>query len=136
MRVGCDVDRTPVKRSSMPDGNVTRDARGNIEMQSANRTAIPRRSTVGWGGGADDGRANHCITESSAPAKLGSSLGFDPLTGGFRAQSLDGNGFEIVDQWIEVVPTDQVAAVAVKYDPSTGRQIAPCSWPHGCRSFP
>jgi hypothetical protein len=205
------------------DGNVTRDAHGNIVMHSVNRTAIPERSTVSWGGGAEAGRANYYITESSAPAKLGSSLGwllqldgdsmrnaflnapwvkaivpirpgreqdainwlkgvmegadgldgtldaqlkelaakvaekhqksatvsdmpdlidpaqtvsatpvdrvfefgFVPLAGGFRAQSLDGNEFEIVDQWIEVVPTDQVAAVAVKYDPVTGRQIPP-----------
>ena len=205
------------------EGNVTRDAHGNVVMHSVNRTAIPERSTVSWGGGAEAGRANYYITESSAPAKLGSSLGwllqldgdsmrnaflnapwvkaiipirpgreqdainwlkgvmegadgldgtldaqlnelaakvaekhqksatvsdmpdlidpaqtvsatpvdrvfefgFNPLAGGFRAQSLDGNEFEIVDQWIEVVPTDQVAAVAVKYDPVTGRQIPP-----------
>jgi hypothetical protein len=30
-----------------------------------------------------------------------------------------------VDQWIEVAPTDQVAAVSVQYDPVTGRQIPP-----------
>ena len=52
-------------------------------------------------------------------------FGFDPLAGGFRAQSIEGNEFEIVDQWIEIVPTDQVAAVSVKYDPVTGRQIPP-----------
>ena len=205
------------------DGNVTRDAHGNIIMHSVNRTAVPQRSTMSWGGGAEAGRANYYITESSAPAKLGSSLGwllqldgdsmrnaflnapwvkaivpirpgreqdainwlkgvmegadgldgtldaqlkelaakvaekhqksvtvsnmpdlidpaqtvsatpvdrvfefgFDPLAGGFRAQSLDGNEFEIIDQWIEVVPTDQVAAVSVKYDPVTGRQNPP-----------
>jgi hypothetical protein len=34
--------------------------------------------------------------------------GFDPLEGGFRAT---GTPFEIFDQWIEVLPTDQVVAV-------------------------
>ena len=38
--------------------------------------------------------------------------GFDPLEGGFRAT---GEPFEIFDQWIEVLPTDQV--VAVEYQP-------------------
>ncbi len=201
------------------------DSKGTIVKQPV-ATAIPERSTVSWGGAAEAGRPNYYITESSSPAKLGSSLGwllqldgdsmrnafmnapwvkaiipirpgrerdaidwlksvvegdeglsvelenqlrdlaekvaakharaatveetpdplhpgddnatvaatpvdrvfefgFDPLQGGFRAQSIEGNEFEIIDQWIEVVPTDQVAAVAVKYDPVTGRQIPP-----------
>ena len=62
-------------------------------------------------------------TVSATPVDRVFEFGFDPLAGGFRAQSLDGNEFEIVDQWIEVVPTDQIAAVAVKYDSVTGRQI-------------
>jgi hypothetical protein len=47
--------------------------------------------------------------------------GFDPLKDGFRTHV--GEDFEIFDQWIEVLPTDQVAAVEVKYDPKTGRQL-------------
>jgi hypothetical protein len=47
--------------------------------------------------------------------------GFYPLQGGFKATV--GEDFEVFDQWIEVLPTDQVAAVEVKYDPKTGRQI-------------
>lgn len=38
--------------------------------------------------------------------------GFDPLEGGFRATGMP---FEVFDQWIEVLPTDQV--VAVEYLP-------------------
>jgi hypothetical protein len=203
------------------NGDPTLDADGNIVMQSTNRTSVPTRDQVSWGGAEEAGRPNYFITDSSAPAKLGSSLGwllqldgdsmrnaflnapwvkavipirpgreqeaidwlkgvvegsegldaalegeladlakkvaekhtkaatvesipdlidpnvtvsttpvdkvfeygFDPLQGGFRAQSIEGGEFEIVDQWIEVVPTDQVAAVAVKYDPATGRQV-------------
>jgi hypothetical protein len=203
------------------NGDPTLDADGNIVMQSTNRTSVPTRNQVSWGGAEEAGRPNYFITESSTPAKLGSSLGwllqldgdsmrnaflnapwvkavipirpgreqeaidwlkgvvegsegldaalegeladlakkvaekhtkaatvesipdlidpnvtvsttpvdkvfeygFDPLQGGFRAQSIEGGEFEIVDQWIEVVPTDQVAAVAVKYDPATGRQV-------------
>jgi hypothetical protein len=47
--------------------------------------------------------------------------GFYPLQGGFRSKALD--DFEVFDQWVEIVPTDQVAAVVVEYDPITGRQI-------------
>ena len=47
--------------------------------------------------------------------------GFDPLLGGFKAA--DPLDFEVFDQWLEILPTDQVAAVAVKYDPKTGRQV-------------
>jgi hypothetical protein len=217
----------PHARSSQTMGaeTVVVDAAGNVVKQQVS-TAIPARSVVSWGGGKEAGRPNYYITESSAPAKLGSSLGwllqldgdsmrnaflnapwvkaivpirpgrereakdwlkgvlegsdgldpaieqqledladkvaqkhaqgetvedmpdplnpgdpaatvsatpvdrvyefgFDPLQGGFRAQSIEGGEFEIIDQWIEVVPTDQVAAVAVKYDPITGRQIPP-----------
>lgn len=216
----------PRARSALSMGaeTVTRDSKGNIVKQELG-TAIPERSKVGWGGAAEAGRPNYYITEHSAPARLGSSLGwllqldgdsmrnaflnapwvkaiipirpgrerdainwlkgvlegdemdagleaqlndladkvaakharaatveeqpdplqpqddnatvsatpvdrvyefgFDPLAGGFRAQSIEGNEFEIIDQWIEVVPTDQVAAVAVKYDSVTGRQIPP-----------
>ena len=204
------------------NGDPTLDADGNIIMHSTNRTSVPTRDQVSWGGAGESGRPNYFITDGSAPAKLGSSLGwllqldgdsmrnaflnapwvkavipirpgreqeaidwlkgvvegsegldaalegelaelakkvaekheeaakvesipdlidpnvtvsttpvdkvfeygFDPLQGGFRAQSIEGGEFEIVDQWIEVVPTDQVAAVAVKYDPATGRQIS------------
>jgi hypothetical protein len=46
--------------------------------------------------------------------------GFDPLEGGFRKPE---DPYQIFDQWIEVLPTDQVAAVAVRYDPRTGQQL-------------
>lgn len=47
--------------------------------------------------------------------------GFYPLKDGFRAITSD--PFEVFDQWIEVLPTDQVVPVEVKYDPKTGRQM-------------
>ncbi len=48
--------------------------------------------------------------------------GFYPLKGGFRA--VTSTGYEVFDQWIEVLPTDQVVPVKVAYDPKTGRQIS------------
>jgi len=48
--------------------------------------------------------------------------GFYPLQGGFRAVPGD-QPFEVFDQWVEVLPTDQVVPVEVTYDPKTGRQV-------------
>ncbi len=59
--------------------------------------------------------------------------GFYPLQGGFRidptgpgedANNKDKN-FQIFDQWVEILPTDQIVPVAVHYNPITGRQIPP-----------
>jgi hypothetical protein len=47
--------------------------------------------------------------------------GFFPLANSFRA-NVDGH-YEIFDQWIEVLPTDQIVPVPVAYDPKTGRQL-------------
>jgi hypothetical protein len=44
--------------------------------------------------------------------------GFDPLEGGFRPAE----PYQVFDQWREVLPTDQVVAVEVQYDPKTGQQ--------------
>lgn len=46
--------------------------------------------------------------------------GFFPLEGSFRANV--GKNYEIFDQWIEILPTDQIVPVEVRYDPKTGRQ--------------
>jgi hypothetical protein len=47
--------------------------------------------------------------------------GFNPLQGGFSMP--DDDKFPIVDQWVEILPTDQIVPVEVTYDPITGRQI-------------
>lgn len=47
--------------------------------------------------------------------------GFYPLEGGFRANVAA--NYEIFDQWLEILPTDQIVPVEVKYDPKTGRQV-------------
>jgi hypothetical protein len=45
--------------------------------------------------------------------------GFRPLVGGFQAtldEEADKRHFKIFDQWIELLPTDQIVAVKVKYN--------------------
>lgn len=63
----------------------------------------------------DDNRVN------ATPVDKVYEHGFYPLQGGFRAVTTE--AYEVFDQWIEVLPTDQVAPVPVAYDPKTGRQI-------------
>jgi hypothetical protein len=59
---------------------------------------------------------------SATPVDKVYEHGFYPLQGGFRAMPA-GDDFEVFDQWIEVLPTDQVVPVPVVYDPRTGRQL-------------
>ncbi|MDI1478670.1 hypothetical protein [Polyangium sp. y55x31] len=53
--------------------------------------------------------------------------GFDPLTGGFEATPT--TPYQVFDQWVEVLPTDQLVAVQVEYDPVTGRLVTPPAEP-------
>jgi hypothetical protein len=46
--------------------------------------------------------------------------GFFPLAQSFRF-NVDKN-YEIFDQWLEILPTDQIVPVEVEYDPKTGRE--------------
>jgi len=49
--------------------------------------------------------------------------GFYPLVGGFRNKVAENDPFfPTIAQWTEILPTDQVVAVEVEYDPKTGRQ--------------
>jgi hypothetical protein len=59
---------------------------------------------------------------SATPVDKVYEHGFYPLQGGFRVQA-GGEDFEVFDQWVEVLPTDQVVPVEVTYDPKTGRQV-------------
>ncbi|NUL04132.1 hypothetical protein HRW07_12995 [Streptomyces lunaelactis] len=67
---------------------------------------------------ADLQASNDDFTRTLAAEKV-FETGFDPLDGGFRPA----NPYEVFDQWVEVLPTDQVVAVQVSYDPKTGQQL-------------
>ncbi|MEH0628562.1 hypothetical protein [Streptomyces stelliscabiei] len=62
--------------------------------------------------------SNTDISKTVAAEKV-FETGFDPLAGGFRPAE----PYQVFDQWIEVLPTDQIAAVPVSYDPKTGQQL-------------
>jgi hypothetical protein len=61
------------------------------------------------------------LAVTSTPVDKVYEHGFYPLKGGFKAHV--GEDFEVFDQWVEILPTDQVVAVEVAYDPKTGRQL-------------
>jgi len=68
---------------------------------------------------------------SSTPIEKVYEHGFYPLQGGFRVNPNDpapdsnnkDKNFQIFDQWIEILPTDQIVPVEVTYDSKTGRQL-------------
>lgn len=68
---------------------------------------------------------------SATPIEKVYEHGFYPLQGGFRVNPNDPDpdpnneekNFQVFDQWIEILPTDQVVPVEVTYDPKTGRQV-------------
>jgi hypothetical protein len=62
--------------------------------------------------------ANTDINNTLATEKV-FETGFDPLEGGFRPAE----PYTVFDQWTEVLPTDQIVAVEVTYDPKTGQQL-------------
>ena len=63
---------------------------------------------------ADDVASAGTSAENMLAAERVFETGFDPLEGGFRLES---EPYEVFDQWVEVLPTDQL--VAVEYTPST-----------------
>jgi hypothetical protein len=66
---------------------------------------------------------------SATPVEKVYEHGFRPLENGFRVDPTDpdrehpGRYFQVFDQWVEVLPTDQVVPVPVKYDPKSGQQL-------------
>jgi hypothetical protein len=63
-------------------------------------------------------KSNTDINNTLATEKV-FETGFDPLEGGFRPAE----PYMIFDQWLEVLPSDQVVAVEVTYDPKSGIQL-------------
>ncbi len=68
---------------------------------------------------------------SATPIDKVYEYGFYPLQGGFRYDPNDPDpanpdkNFQVFDQWVEILPTDQVVPVEVTYNPVTGRLIPP-----------
>jgi hypothetical protein len=70
---------------------------------------------------ADPQLVDNDNTVTATPIDRVFEHGFYPLKGGFKA-NVEQN-FELIAQWVEVLPTDQVVPVEVRYDSKSGRQI-------------
>lgn len=65
-------------------------------------------------------------TVTATPVDRVYEHGFYPLQGGFRNKVAENDpNFQTISQWVEILPTDQVVAVEVEYDPISGRQKKP-----------
>ncbi len=69
---------------------------------------------------SDPALVNDENTVTSTPIDRVFEHGFFPLENSFRANV--GKNYEIFDQWLEILPTDQTVPVPVEYNPKTGRQ--------------
>ncbi|HNO71185.1 MAG TPA: peptidoglycan-binding protein [Bacteroidia bacterium] len=76
----------------------------------------PKQSEV-----SDPALVDEESTVTTTPIDRVYEHGFFPLQNSFKLHV--GKNYEIFDQWIEILPTDQIVPVEVKYDPKTGRQI-------------
>jgi hypothetical protein len=74
-----------------------------------------------WRERAGPGRAQEGVTISYLPTEKVFEHGFDPLVGCFNAGGEV--PYQVFSQWVEVLPTDQVVAVEVEYDPKTGQLL-------------
>jgi hypothetical protein len=112
-----DLDGHPTDGQKMIDvlRNLARKIR--LKYEDGVRTGkYPKPSDV-----SDPALVDDENTVTSTPIDRVYEHGFFPLKDGFRANV--GGDYEIFDQWIEILPTDQIVPVEVKYDPKTGRQV-------------
>ena len=70
---------------------------------------------------SDPALVDDASTVTATPIDRVYEHGFFPLQGGFRLD-VEKN-YEVFDQWVEILPTDQMVPVEVSYDPKTGRQL-------------
>jgi len=112
-----DIDGNPLDGQKMID--VLHDLGKKIRkkyQQGVDTDTYPKASEI-----SDPALLDEDNTVSATPIDRVYEHGFFPLEHSFKA-NVDGN-YEIFDQWIEILPTDQIVPVPVTYDPKTGRQI-------------
>jgi uncharacterized protein YnzC (UPF0291/DUF896 family) len=112
-----DVDGNPLEGQKMID--VLLDLAEKINRkhdEGIESGKFPKASEV-----SDPALVDEENTVTATPIDRVYEHGFFPLERSFRANV--GGNYEIFDQWIEILPTDQTVPVEVVYDPKTGRQI-------------
>ena len=112
-----DVDNNPLDGQKMLDVLLDLAEKIKRKYQAGVETGkFPKPSEV-----SDPTLVDAENTVTATPIDRVYEHGFFPLEGGFRANV--GENYEIFDQWVEILPTDQTVPVEVVYDPKTGRQI-------------
>jgi hypothetical protein len=112
-----DIDGNPLEGQKMID--VLLDLAKKIKKkydEGIETGTFPKQDEV-----SDPALVDNESTVTATPIDRVYEHGFFPLNGSFRA-NVDKN-YQIFDQWIEILPTDQVVPVEVRYDSKTGRQI-------------
>jgi hypothetical protein len=113
------IRRSLSRRPATPLQSATRWMVLIAKVQEFNKKS--RTPIVGNVANPDD-PANHFA--GSLPTEAVFEHGFYPLQGGVH---FDGDATEqsIFSQWMEILPTDQVAALEVEYDPKTLQLMDP-----------
>lgn len=112
-----DINGNPLDDQKMID--VLMDLASKIDKkhkEGLKKDKYPKASEV-----SDPALVDDANTVTSTPIDRVYEHGFFPLENSFRANI--GENYEVFDQWIEILPTDQTVPVEVKYDPITGRQL-------------
>lgn len=112
-----DITGEPLDGQPMID--VLMDLAGKIEKkheEGIEKDVYPKAGEV-----SDPAFVDEENTVTSTPIDRVYEHGFFPLENSFRANV--GENYEIFDQWVEILPTDQTVPVEVEYDPKTGRQV-------------
>ncbi len=112
-----DINGNPLDGQKMID--VLMDLASKIEKkhrEGIETGKYPKESEV-----SDPALVDEENTVTATPIDRVYEHGFFPLENSFRANI--GKNYEIFDQWIEILPTDQTVPVEVEYDPKTGRQV-------------
>lgn len=112
-----DINGQPLNGQKMID--VLMDLANKVDKkhkESLEKDTYPKAGDV-----SDPALVDQENTVTSTPIDRVYEHGFFPLENSFRANI--GKNYEIFDQWIEILPTDQTVPVEVEYDPITGRQI-------------
>ncbi|MEV0774068.1 hypothetical protein [Nocardia salmonicida] len=110
------VPNDPVEIQSTPDHTVTVEEALDHMINRIDLFQQHSRTPVVANPAEPDDASNHFV--GSLPTEAVFEHGFYPLQDGVR---FDGEATEqaVFSQWTEILPTDQIAAVEVEYDPET-----------------
>lgn len=115
-----DADGNPLNGQPMFD--VLRDLARQVAAKHKAATVPDQFPKADPTGPANPVLVDAANTVTATPISRVYEHGFYPLVGGFR-NNVGDDRYTTVDQWVEILPTDQVVPVEVAYDPKTGQLL-------------